>query len=673
MKKSKFTKLFSVLIVFALMFTVVLGTLAACTEPHACEHICPYCKQCKDSECTELVCENKCNCGSAPVAQGKTYHVTADAPTTGADGSKEKPYNIYTLLNDFNSVGNRKLSAGDTVYVQPGIYKLSERIIISASGLYNNSIKIVNAAYDANSGYTGADKRVVLDFSDMEFNNQARGVSLYGDYIYWYGIDVCGAGDNGMYIAGSYNTVEYCEFYNNRDTGLQIGREASEQLFVKEWPSYNLIKNCTSHNNYDNETYGENADGFAAKLTVGYGNVFDGCIAYRNSDDGWDLYAKSDSGNIGAVIIYNCVAFENGFLEYTQQQFNKLFPKWNKEYSESQENTLGLASYTTRDGDGNGFKLGGSIMEGDVIMYNCLSYGNRMHGVTDNSNPGVISLMGVTSYNNSAEIDQNGKISGIQKEDKHGNIDLSRQTYSYNTLDRVLSVKDEFALALDADAYRGSVTNSILGNGSGSSKWNVIQGSIDADTKNGGKTYTSQISNLVSSEIFAKLPIEKKAEGNTYNLDGCGDLGTYDAEGNLTLNADRVHLKYRNDDGSVNMGDILAVKDYSKLLGSDTKIGSVLNLNSYDAYTHFVDEKLLGNAEHEIASVLLKSKEALTIGVETSACYQDFDVLTKMLDCYISWKSSDEKLIKLNGQLDVSLSQTEYARAQVTRPTDKDT
>ncbi len=36
----------------------------------------------------------------------------------------------------------------------------------------------------------------------------------------------------------------------------------------------------------------EDADGFAAKLTVGDGNVFDGCISYNNADDGWDLLLR---------------------------------------------------------------------------------------------------------------------------------------------------------------------------------------------------------------------------------------------------------------------------------------------------------------------------------------------------------------------------------------------
>ena len=680
MKKNNIRKRFSIVAVLAMALTAVLGTLAACkepAEPHVCQHVCETCNKCTDETCTDPVCADKCTCSQPPVVvEPRTYYVAPNATSNG-DGTKDNPYKIEKLLDDKNVEGLRKLNAGDTVYVQPGVYKLSERIIISASGAYNKNIKIINAAYDKNSGYAGTEKRAVMDFSAMPFASTSRGVSIYGDYVYWYGIDVCGAGDNGMFIAGSYNTVEYCEFYNNRDTGLQLGREASEQLTVKDWPSYNLIKNCTSHNNYDNETYGENADGFAAKLTVGYGNVFDGCIAYRNSDDGWDLYAKSDSGNIGAVIMYNCVAFENGYIEYTQQEFNKLFPTWNEDYSELEGSKYGANSYVTRDGDGNGFKLGGSVMEGDVVMYNCLSYGNRMHGVTDNSNPGVISLTGVTSYNNSAAIDNNpesanfGQITDAENHDGHGNIDLARQTYSYNTLDKVLSVKDGFALSLNPDAYRGAVTDSVLWNGS---KWNVISGSIDADTKNGGKTYTSQIEGLVSSEIFEKLPFVKNVDGETvtytYNLSGLKDLGTYGEDGTLSLN--RVHVKYRNQDGSINMGDILAVKDYSKLLGADNKIGSVLNLTSYAAYTHFADEKLAGNAESEIAAVLAKAKESLTIGVDVNACYQDFDVLTKMIDCFVSWKSSNPQLVKLNEQIEESVSATEYVRVEVLRPADQD-
>ena len=121
-------------------------------------------------------------------------------------------------------------------------------------------------------------------------------------------------------------------FNDNQDTGLQISRYNTSAATIADWPSYNLILNCTSKNNCDNASM-ENADGFAAKLTCGEGNVFDGCMAYNNSDDGWDLFAKAATGPIGIVTIQNCVAFRNGFTEFGEGYGNC---------------------------DGNGFKLGGS-------------------------------------------------------------------------------------------------------------------------------------------------------------------------------------------------------------------------------------------------------------------------------------------------------------------------
>ena len=69
--------------------------------------------------------------------------------------------------------------------------------------------------------------------------------------------------------------------------------------------------NVYSHDNFDPDN-GEDADGFAAKLTVGPGNVFDGCISSYNTDDGWDLYTKSETGPIDPITIKNSVAHHNG-------------------------------------------------------------------------------------------------------------------------------------------------------------------------------------------------------------------------------------------------------------------------------------------------------------------------------------------------------------------------
>ena len=624
-------------------------------------------------------CDTSTGGGSGDdVIVGKTYYVAADG--TGDGKSIKSPASITIL----NTAVPEKISAGDTVYLLPGTYEWSDAwkthdragsgVIITASGLPNGNIKIINAALDKNSGYTGSDTKVTLDFSKMAFDGNNRGVSLSGNYIYWYGIDICGAGDNGMYIGGSYNTVEYCEFYNNRDTGLQLGRSNGDYSSVNDWPSFNLIKNCTSHNNYDDESYGENADGFAAKLTIGYGNVFDGCVAYRNSDDGWDLYAKSDSGNIGCVIIYNCVAFENGYLEYTQRE-NHARLNYKSQYNEPN-----LDSYKTRDGDGNGFKLGGSVMEGDVKMYNCLAFQNRMHGVTDNSNPGYLQVAGVTSYDNSAAIDDNpesetfGQVISIANHENHANVDVARQTYSYNTVKNTLSVKSSIAKSLDSDAYRGSVMNSLLNAGS---KTYVINGSIDASTKDGAKAAqkrTSEIDALVASNVFKLLPV---VATTTTDDNGTSVSYTYNIDGAKNFDkpvAQRVHDVYRNEDHSINMGDILAVKDdfnFSTYFGEGITAGCTLNKSTWDDYTHFANPNLLDGVKSEVTAKLLKAKETLTINADEEAVYQDFEVPSQLMGCKINW-SSDSNYLTIGKRTEMSVSNSEYITIGVERPATAD-
>lgn len=267
-------------------------------------------------------------------------------------GTKESPKDLISALS--------LVKAGNTIWMMEGTYKLSQTIEISDS---NNGTA---EAYKKISNIDGG--KVILDFSAMSDADSNRGMVLNGKYWHVYGIEITGAGDNGMLLCGDYNRIEMCQFYANRDTGLQVSRRDSNDA----WPSYNYIINCTAYNNMDST--GEDADGFAAKLTCGEGNVFDGCMSYNNCDDGWDLYAKSATGPIGVVTIKNCVAFRNGKL------------------------TTGEG---TSEGDMNGFKLGGSGVGTPHIIENCIAFENGAHGFTDNNNPTAITLTGCTSFNNS--------------------------------------------------------------------------------------------------------------------------------------------------------------------------------------------------------------------------------------------------------------------------------
>ena len=98
--------------------------------------------------------------------------------------------------------------------------------------------------------------------------------------------------------------------------------------------------------------------------------MFDGCVAHHNADDGFDLYAKLETGPIGAVTIRNSVAYLNGILE---------------------DGTIA--------GNGNGFKLGGSNIPGGHRLIGSYAFFNRSKGIDANSCPDIM-VENCVSYNN---------------------------------------------------------------------------------------------------------------------------------------------------------------------------------------------------------------------------------------------------------------------------------
>ncbi|MBR3760449.1 MAG: right-handed parallel beta-helix repeat-containing protein [Ruminococcus sp.] len=292
--------------------------------------------------------------GLKTVVEGAIYC----SPDGNGSGTKDSPTDVLSAI--------KNVKAGGTIYLLDGTYKFSETILIDSS---NNG---TSGAYKTIQAYPENRGAVVFDFSAMSVSGSNRGFVLDGDYWQFAGFEITKAGDNGMLLAGNYNRIIEMVFNDNQDTGLQVSRYDTNASSIADWPSYNLILNCTSKNNCDDATM-ENADGFAAKLTCGEGNLFDGCMAYNNSDDGWDLYAKEATGPIGVVTIKNCVAFRNGYTEFGEGY---------------------------GDCDGNGFKLGGAGVGTAHIVENCLAFENLNSGFTDNNNPKLGSLRNCTSYNN---------------------------------------------------------------------------------------------------------------------------------------------------------------------------------------------------------------------------------------------------------------------------------
>lgn len=259
-----------------------------------------------------------------------------------------------------------RVQSGGVIYLRGGAYSYETQVTISQGNNGTSNAKTRLFAYGS--------EKPVLDFSSQPYISNdvnPRGIRLDGNYWHIKGLEIKGAADNGMYISGNYNTIELCIFHNNRDSGLQLGRYSEAYTSISQWPSYNLILNCDSYANDDPDNH-EDADGYGCKLTTGYGNIFRGCIAHHNNDDGWDLFMKPETGVIGPVTLENCIAYSNGYH----------------------------LDGSSSPGDGNGFKLGGNGMPCDHILIRCIAFGNRVKGFWGNGNGGTMTVTNCTGYDN---------------------------------------------------------------------------------------------------------------------------------------------------------------------------------------------------------------------------------------------------------------------------------
>ena len=281
---------------------------------------------------------------------------TAPGAPVNGQGTREDPADLQTLLN--------AAMPGQTIIMLDGEYAPDEQYLIprNVSGEAGKEILLK----PENTG------KVKVTGANMTSPSLLH---IVGSYWHVYGIEFCDGKNKGVSVSGNNNTVEMCTMHDVGNSGLQISRYAGEPNVQEMWPSNNLIKNCEAYNCCDPAR--NDADGFAAKLTCGEGNKFYGCISHHNIDDGWDLYAKSTTGPIGAVTIENCVAYSNGFL------------------LGDDPSDPGVAF-----GEGNGFKLGGENMYGAHKLINSVSYNNYAKGITSNSGPDC-QVINCTAYNNS--------------------------------------------------------------------------------------------------------------------------------------------------------------------------------------------------------------------------------------------------------------------------------
>lgn len=324
---------------------------------------------------TAVAIAGSATAASSPAA-GHVYYV-APTGTDSAAGAQAAP---WASIAHAQAV----VQPGDTVYFRGGTYTYTranrgctsqtdrvDAVTLNKSGGSGNLINYL--------AYPG--ERPVFDFSRVNDNCRIKGFNVTGNWIHLKGLEVQGVPQNnnlnheswGIWVSGSNNVFEQINAHNNMGPGL----------FIQDGGG-NLVLNSDSHDNYDPHTSngaGESADGFGAHISANHpGNVFRGCRAWWNSDDGFDLINAFSS-----VTIENSWAWRNGYLPET----------------------------TTASGNGNGFKVGGyggTYVSNGVkhTVRDSVAFNNRASGFYANHHTLANDYFNNTSYANHPDFNMLG-------------------------------------------------------------------------------------------------------------------------------------------------------------------------------------------------------------------------------------------------------------------------
>ncbi|MCM8527392.1 MAG: right-handed parallel beta-helix repeat-containing protein [Lentisphaeraceae bacterium] len=251
----------------------------------------------------------------------ETYFMAPDGSDQNS-GTIEKPFSTITKAQSI-------VKPGDTVFLRGGIYKIDNSHI-------NREHKIWKYVFEmSKSGEAGKpiiysaykNEKPVFDFQNLE----PEGMRITAFYVTASWLHFKGLTVTGLKASKADHTQSEC-FENNGSNNIYelLTMRHNQAIGIYHLRgSNNLFLNCDAYENHDytsGDKLGGNVDGFGAHPKKGSkNNIFRGCRAWFNSDDGYDCINSSES-----VTFENCWAFYNGM----------------------DVNFKSLA-------DGNGFKIGG--------------------------------------------------------------------------------------------------------------------------------------------------------------------------------------------------------------------------------------------------------------------------------------------------------------------------
>lgn len=278
--------------------------------------------------------------------------------------------------------------AGDTVFIRGGTYRMTEAQIAGQIGPYA-CVTILDKSGVAGRrinywAYPG--ERPVFDFSSVKpAGRRVTAFRVNASWVHLRGFEVV-----GVQVTIKTHTQSIC-FDNQGGNNVYEQLAAHDGMAIGFWigaGAHNLVLNCDAYRNHDSVSEGGrggNTDGFGYHGHQGsVGNVFRGCRAWFNSDDGFD-FINSDE----AARIENCWAFYNGY-------------------------STSFASL----GDGNGFKAGGEAGRRVEQLPNPLprhvvvgsvAVRNKANGFYANHHPGGLEWIGNTAYKNRANFNLRGR------------------------------------------------------------------------------------------------------------------------------------------------------------------------------------------------------------------------------------------------------------------------
>ncbi|HEY7373592.1 MAG TPA: right-handed parallel beta-helix repeat-containing protein [Polyangia bacterium] len=289
-------------------------------------------------------------------ARANEYYVSP----TGSDSAAGTSAAPFATLSKANSAA----AAGDTIWVHGGTYYITSQLTFSKSGTSDsNRTKI----------WAVAGETPVLDISRYNTTNTAADVPavlVTGSWMHLRGLEIGNAkvGASGDH---SYSLLRTKNASNNTFELLNLHHGFGPGLFVDTGQGGNLILNCDSHDNYDqngSQGDGQNADGFGVHYqTTGPSTVIRGCRAWNDSDDGYDFISQEVP-----VTIEDSFAMSNG---------------------------------RGGDGNGNGFKIGSSQTGIRHIVRNNVAWKNKDTGFYANHSTGGNTWYNNTSYMNGTQYD----------------------------------------------------------------------------------------------------------------------------------------------------------------------------------------------------------------------------------------------------------------------------